>query len=654
MCGIVGFLDAKRGKSAATLSAELGEMMDMIRHRGPDDQHVWTDAEKGVALGFRRLAILDLSVNGRQPMLSANGRYVIIYNGEVYNFQELQKTLEAKGHRFKGGSDTEVMLAAIQAWGVGEATKRFNGMFAFALWDAQEEMLYLVRDRLGIKPLYYGWQGDHFFFGSELKALRRHAAFTAAVDRNALSRYVRFGYVPAPFSIYEQISKLPPASILAVDPKAPGVPLQPIEYWPDGPGRGEGLHTLGQEELLAELDDLLRESVKLRMISDVPLGAFLSGGIDSSLIVALMQAQSAQPVKTFTIGFNEAEYDEAHYAKRIAHVIGTDHTELYLSAQDSLDVIPKLPDIYDEPFADASQIPTYLVSKLAREHVTVALSGDGGDELFLGYNRYFWTPKLWSLTGWWPGAARRLAARSLSALSALQWNALVERLGPAAPMRLRRFRIGDKFETFAETLRIDDPQSLYAHLITFWPGSLVLGAQNGAALPGEPLSGVNGGSLVEWMSAMDIKTYLPDDILVKVDRASMAVSLEARAPFLDDHRVVEFATSLPADMRVRNGKRKWILRQLLAKYLDPELFERPKMGFSVPIDSWLRGPLRPWAEDLLSPQRIRAGGFFNEALIQQKWQEHQSGRRNWQHHLWIVLMFQAWLEKQIGEPALQS
>ncbi|HRN50099.1 MAG TPA: asparagine synthase (glutamine-hydrolyzing) [Anaerolineales bacterium] len=635
MCGICGYLQPG-GAPSAQLEQNISRMANAIRHRGPDDDGVWVDPQNGLGLGFRRLAILDLSPLGHQPMASADERYVITFNGEIYNYQELRAELQQLGHTFKGHSDTEVMLAAFGQWGIRPAVERLNGMFAIALWDSHERLLYLIRDRLGVKPLYYGWNQGRFFFGSELKALKAHPEFASDINRFAMGQYLRFGYVPAPDSIYTGIHKLQPGSILVVG--AQSRDNTPETYWKlDRVGATNG-HPRDENQALAELEELLLESVRLRMIADVPLGAFLSGGVDSSVIVALMQAQSSRPIKTFTIGFHEQRYNEAPYAKQIANHLGTEHTELYVTPEEAMAVIPKLPQMYDEPFSDSSQIPTYLVSQLARRDVTVSLSGDGGDELFLGYNRYLWARNIWGSIKWLPRPARAGLAQLTKLLPAARVDALVAGAG----LRSMVPQLGDKLQKLGSVLAHDGPEAVYEHLVTLWPNPTELmdtsGFENNAR---RKWNYAGDQSFAEWMSWLDIHTYLPDDILVKLDRASMAVSLEGRVPLLDDHRVVEFAAKLPHSLKHRQGKTKWLLRKLLYKYVPAQLVERPKMGFGVPIDSWLRGPLHEWAEDLLGEDKLRQSGL-NPTPIRQRWQEHVSGGRNWQYHLWNVLMFQAW------------
>ncbi|MDD5473282.1 MAG: asparagine synthase (glutamine-hydrolyzing) [Candidatus Methanoperedens sp.] len=648
MCGITGFLGLNHQK-VNLLETTVKHMADTLNHRGPDDSGVWVDAETGIALGHRRLSILDLSSTGHQPMHSASGCYVIVFNGEIYNFKILRNELEPLGHKFCGHSDTEVMLAAISQWGLEVAVKRFNGMFAFALWDKQEQCLHLVRDRLGEKPLYYGWMGKTFLFGSELKALRAHPDFKENINRDALALYLRHNYVPSPYSIYKGIYKLPPGTILSLN-RGNGISTPaPIPYWSAKEVAEYGVakpFTGSVEEAIDQLDALLRETVKMRMEADVPLGAFLSGGVDSSLVVALMQTQSDIPVKTFSIGFNESEYNEANYAKAVAQHLGTDHTELYITPEQAMAVIPRLPTLYDEPFADSSQIPTFLVSQLARRYVTVSLSGDGGDELFAGYNRYVWGQNIYTKIGWMPKKLRHVVSTALTSLSPQAWEAVFQKMKCILPEKIKQQNPGDKLHKLSEILVADSPEAVYLYLVSHWknPSSLVLGAYEPPTTISNPTHWANLSDFTQRMMYIDTVTYLPDDILVKVDRASMGVSLEARVPFLD-HRVVEFVWRLPASMKIRNGQSKWLLRQVLYKYVPRELIERPKMGFGVPIDSWLRGPLREWAEVLLDEKRLREEGFFDPEPIKKKWSEHLSGKRNWQYYLWDVLMFQAWLEE---------
>jgi len=653
MCGLTGFLQAPGG-SAETLRELASAMADRLAHRGPDDAGAWVDAEAGIALGHRRLSILDLTPEGHQPMLSADGRYVVAFNGEVYNFAQLRTELEEEGKApaWRGHSDTEVLLAALCAWGIARTLERLVGMFAIALWDRSERTLTLVRDRMGEKPLYYGWAGSALLFGSELKAFGAHPAFRPEVDRGALALYLRYACVPYPFSIYRDVLKLPPAC--RVDVTSSHVATKslpaPEPYWrlSESAAAGRRSPFPGTEaEGVAELDRLLREAIAGQMVADVPLGAFLSGGIDSSTVVALMQAQSSRPVRTFSIGFRESEYNEAEHARAVARHLGTEHTDLYVDAKEALAVVPELRGIYDEPFADSSQIPTYLVAKLARQHVTVSLSGDGGDELFGGYNRYAWSEGLWGKLRWLPAGVRRALARGAASVRPESWDRAFGAVSPLLPASLRYRSAGDKIHKLAGLLDFASVEDLYARLVSFWrEDGLVLGEKprHGTAWDSPDTLG---GSVAEQMMETDMAGYLPDDILVKVDRAAMAVSLETRIPLLD-HRVVEFALQVPLPLKMGGGRGKLILRSVLSRYVPPALTERAKMGFSIPLDSWLRGPLRGWAETLLDERRLAQEGYLRAAPIRRRWEEHLSGARNWQHSLWAVLMFQSWLEGQRG------
>lgn len=650
MCGIAGFFSPIRQQTQEYLRATAECMAAAISYRGPDDSGHWEDAVTGIALAHRRLSILDPSPAGRQPMVSVGGRYIIVFNGEIYNHQEIRKELEHAGAApaWCGHSDTEVMLAAITRWGVGPAVKHFVGMFAFALWDSHEKILHLVRDRLGEKPLYYGWLAGVFIFGSELKALRAYPAWCGDIDRDSLALFLRHGYVPAPYTIYRGIYKLPPATIMRVCGYSGE---QFTRYWSVKEAAEQGLAKPFEGaavEAQDELERLLFASVKKQMVADMSLGALLSGGVDSSTIVALMQAQSPRPVKTFAIGFNEEAYNEAGHAKAVARHLGTDHTELYVTPQEAMDIIPRLPELFDEPFADSSQIPTFLVSRLARQHVKVSLSGDGGDELFGGYNRYFWGRSIWRKIGWMPRGLRGLIAGGLRTLPPQSWDFIFQRCAAVLPEKLRQRSPGDKLHKLAEILAVDSPEAMYLGLVSLWqdPAAVVLGASEPATVLTDRGRWANLEDFTQRMMYLDMVSYLPDDILVKVDRASMGVSLESRVPFLD-HRVVEFSWQLPLSMKIRGGQGKWLLRRVLYKYVPKELIERPKMGFGVPIDAWLRGPLRGWAEDLLDEKRLRDEGYFDPVPIRNKWEEHLSGRRNWQHHLWCVLMFQSWLERNV-------
>ena len=650
MCGISGFLEPSRRCGNQELQRTVLKMVNTLHHRGPDDVGAWADAETGIALGHRRLSIVDLSPEGHQPMRSVCGRYVISFNGEVYNFKELRRELEDLGYTFRGQSDTEVMLSCISQWGVLPSVRRFNGMFAYALWDRQERELHLVRDRLGEKPLYYGWIGKALVFGSELKALRAHPDFDGEVDRDALTLYFRHNQIPAPYSIYKGISKVLPGTIVSIARTDVGCSPKVTPYWSvqAAPERGLAEPFKGSEtEAVDCLEELLKDTVKHRMVADVPLGAFLSGGIDSSMIVALMQAQRERPVQTFTIGFHETGYNEAEHAKAVARHLGTAHTELYITPEAAMAVIPKLPSLYDEPFADSSQIPTFLISELARRNVTVALSGDGGDELFGGYERYFTGLDIWNKVDWMPASARTALAHSLRMLSVPSWDSLFRIIDPVVPKLLRHRNPGDKLHKLAKIIMTGGAEGIYSLLGSHWtdPSSVVIGGSEPLTVLTDPSHRMDRLQLQERMMYWDMISYLPDDILVKVDRASMGVSLESRVPFLD-HRVVEFAWQLPLSMKVRDRCGKWILRQLLNRYVPATLIDRPKMGFGVPIGTWLRGPLREWAEDLMSEKKMRDQGFLAADLIREKWNQQLAGTSNSQYELWDVLMFQAWLEQE--------
>lgn len=652
MCGIAGFIDTSYSKKSIELTKIAALMANSLQHRGPDSQGVWVNKESGIALGHRRLSIIDLSEEGRQPMASYCGRYMIIFNGEIYNFKILRKELEEEGFKFRSQTDTEVMLTAISRYGLEHAVRKFTGMFAFALWDQEEHVLHLVRDRLGEKPLYYGWNGNAFLFASELKAFKAYPNWTKEINRNALALYLRYNCIPAPHSIYQNIFKLTPGTIVTLTRKDTierRMPL-PQAYWTakEAIERSQGNPlTSSINETTEQLDLLLRNIIRNQMLSDVPLGAFLSGGIDSSAIVALMQTQSSQPVKTFTIGFSEPGYNEAHHARAIAQHLGTKHTEFYVTAKEALAVIPKLPTIYDEPFSDSSQIPTLLISQLTRQYVTVSLSGDGGDELFAGYNRYFQGKKIWEKTNWWPYGMRLATSKIFTAVSPYKWNKFFSFITPLLPKKFRIPAAGDALYKVALTLAARKPEEAYAKLASHWdnPEKIVAGA-NERNFPGINLGGsTNIKDFVQQMMYQDTINYLPNDILTKVDRAAMSVSLETRIPFLD-HQLLEFAWKIPLSMKIRQGEGKWILKQVLYKYVPKKLIERPKQGFGIPLDTWLRGPLQNWAENLLNKKRLEQAGLLNAGPIRQKWAEHLSGKRNWQYQLWDILMFEAWLDAE--------
>lgn len=645
MCGIAGILSP--GGLSRTCVEAMTRMTGRIDHRGPDDEGHWLDADAGIALGSRRLAILDLSPLGHQPMVSATGRYVLAYNGEIYNYLALRSDLERQGHVFRGHSDTETLLAAIESWGLLQALKQCAGMFAFALWDRHDRTLHICRDRLGEKPLYYGWLGNVLVFGSELKALRAHPDWRAAIDRDAVTLLLRYGYIAAPYSIYQGVRKVVPGTFLSFE-RGRRAAVETC-YWSARAIAEAGMAdpiTGPENEVVDELERELHRTVRQEMLADVPIGAFLSGGIDSSTIVAVMQRLSSRPVRTFTIGFHERDYNEAEHAKLVARHLGTDHTELYLTPAETRAVIPQLPDIYDEPFADSSQIPTFLVSKLAREHVTVSLSGDGGDELFGGYPRYAFGDRLWQTTRRVPGPARHATRLGIGALPAGTWNGLARVAAPLLPERLHSPLFGEKLYTIADLLGAGSWRDLYRRQMSTGPnapGAVVNGHE-----PITRLSDADDAIATEdpvlQMMYIDLVTYLPDDLLVKTDRASMAVSLETRAPFLD-HRLVEFSWRVPAALKYNGSQGKLLLRALLARYVPRALTDRPKMGFGVPIGEWLRGPLRDWAATLLDPAAVKHAGIVDPAYINRLWREHQSRNRDWQYALWNALMLQAWLSQ---------
>lgn len=655
MCGLTGFWQPLGG-SASDARATVTAMAQRIVHRGPDDSGIWVDVGAGIALAHRRLSILDLSPAGQQPMVSASGRYVIAFNGEIYNHLNLRTEVGksalavTRTQGWRGHSDTESLLAAFEMWGIEATLKRTVGMFAIALWDHDEKTLTLARDRIGEKPLYYGFQKDTLVFGSELKALRAHPHFVGEIDRDVLCLYLRHCTIPAPYSIYKGINKLLPGNYIQF-PITRGLndlrSATPIAYWSlvEVAAKGMAQPFAGNDaDAIAVLDEQLSQTISLQMMADVPLGAFLSGGVDSSTIVALMQAQSSRPIKTFSIGFDEGGYNEAVYAKAVAQHLGTDHTERYVSSAEAMEVIPRLAIMYDEPFADSSQIPTFLMSQMARTHVAVSLSGDAGDELFCGYNRYALTD-IWRKISRVPFGVRSTAGRLIKTITPSTWESFFQY---ASKFLTLPSNMGEKMEKLASSLEcVDGVEALYYCLVSeiAYPDRVVLGSK-------EPVSWLTETGLKAQfpdaklqMMYLDCMTYLPDDILVKVDRAAMFNSLETRAPFLD-HGIIELAWSLPLSMKMRNGQTKWILRRVLDKYVPRELIERPKMGFAVPIGAWMRGPLREWVEELLDESRLKKEGFFDAQFIRSRWQEHLSGKRNWQSFLWTVLMFQAWLESE--------
>ena len=653
MCGIAGYLD-RSGLYQGDWQKVSKLMSDSIYHRGPDNGGDWFDGGSGLCLVHRRLSVLDLSPAGHQPMVSPCGRFVITFNGEIYNHLDLRAEIGSQGYQWCSNSDTETLLLGFKKWGVTRTLQKSVGMFALAVWDRQRKTLTLARDRVGEKPLYYGLQNGVFIFGSELRALKAHPAFSGKIDRDSLCLFLRHNYIPAPNSIYSGIKKVPPGSFIEFfvsDREMTRQELpEPTIYWSAHSVIEEGRSNpfMGDEiEAANSLECLLKQAVRRQMLSDVPLGAFLSGGVDSSTIVALMQAQSARPVKTFSIGFHEEAYNEAEYAEAVAGYLGTEHTSLYVTANQAMEVIPNLPTIYDEPFADSSQIPTYLLSALAAQHVTVSLSGDGADEMFCGYDRYFQASKLWKHISFLPFPVRSALQNLLSYVPINAWNCVLKPFAGMVPNRYQGWNFGDKLHKLSEVLDSSSPDLLYQQLVSHWknPMDIVIGGVEKPNFRKWPA--FNDGALVQAFMSKDIVSYLPDNIMVKVDRAGMARGIETRAPYLD-HNLIEFASRLQLSMKVRNGEGKWLLRQLLYKYVPRELVERPKKGFGVPIEVWLRGPLREWAEELLNETRLKNEGFFNPQPIRQRWSEHLSGSRNWHSSLWNVLMFQAWLESNTG------
>lgn len=651
MCGICGFTHPGLAGDAEGLLVLAGRMANTLGHRGPDDSGKYAEPRVGLGLGHCRLSILDLSPAGAQPMRSPDGRYVLVHNGEIYNFKELRTELEQLGGEYlpwRSDSDTEVILAAVAAWGIRDALTRLTGMFAFALWDCEASTLYLARDRMGEKPLYYGRAGKGLVFGSELKALRSFPEFDARLDMEALAQYLRFQYVPEPRSIYQGVYKLPPGHLIALTPGQPKLPA-PEPYWSlyDAVAQAQdNPFTGGRHAAADQLETLLRHVIRNQMLSDVPLGSLLSGGIDSSLVTALMQAESERPVRTFTIGYDEAAYDEAGHARGVAAHLGTEHTDLIATPDHALDLIEGLPNIYDEPFADASQLPTLLVSRLTREHVTVCLTGDGGDEIFAGYNRHFWVPALWDRIHILPQSVRAIAAETARIVSPEKYDRLFHSLSELIPRSVRISTPGNKVHKLADVLSSGSPEELYKRLCSTWPDPAAL--LSGTTEPKSPLDMPDAWPLqpdiTRWMQYLDATTYLPGDILQKVDRATMAHALESRAPYLD-HTVIEFAWRLPTEMLIKGRKGKLILRDILDRHVPRELIDRPKTGFGVPLDTWLRGPLKDWATDLLSPDRLKSQGFFNADLVTRQLDEHLQGKRDNQYRLWNLLMFQSWHDR---------
>ena len=649
MCGLAGCWTKK---ADATLHASVRAMSATLNHRGPDAGAVWVDKPEGIGLGHRRLKVIDLSENGAQPMHSACNRFVLVFNGEIYNHNNIRAELEEHGHApvWRGHSDTEVLLAGFVAWGVVGTLQRAVGMFSLALWDKKEHRLTLGRDRFGEKPLYYGWlgkgSGQTFVFGSELKALRAFPNFDNAINRDALALYFNFCTVPAPYSIYQDIFKLQPGHVLVLQKEGfdhRSIKIEPYWQLTDVVNKGATSLIVDEIEAIELLDSVLRKSIEQQSVADVPLGAFLSGGVDSSLITALMQDQSNRPIQTFTVGFEETEFDESPFALAVAKHLGTDHHELRVTSTDALNIIPDLPRLYDEPFADSSQIPTYFICQAARQKVTVALSGDAGDELFGGYNRYFWSRRIWNKFAWLPPGSRRLLGKGISSLSVETWDAINHIL----PSRYRVTNLGNKAYKMAYRLeKVKNLDDLYRSLVVIWPEGkdIVKHTQKLPTMLDDVSIVANIAEAEQRMMFWDSITYLPDDILTKVDRAAMGVSLETRIPFLD-HRVAQLAWRMPLHMKLRDGKGKWALRQILYKHVPSNLIERPKAGFGIPLGQWLRGPLLDWAENLINEDRLRSEGYLNSKLIRETWQQHLSNRYDWPLELWSVLMFQAWLDE---------
>jgi asparagine synthase (glutamine-hydrolysing) len=646
MCGIAGLMTA-HGLTAERMAEDLQKMTQTLIHRGPDDGGVWCDATAGVGLGHRRLSIVDLSPLGHQPMASRSGRYIITFNGEIYNYRELRSELGARAHSFRGTSDTEVLLAAIEEWGLTRALRRCTGMFALGVWDAHERTLHLARDRFGEKPLYYGSFSGTLLFGSELKALRASSSWSADIDRNALVLLLRHGYIPAPHSIFLQVRKVAPGGIVSARIEGSRIAATEASYWSalESYEAASQSATAGSaDEALASIDQALRTAIGQQMVADVPVGAFLSGGIDSSLIVALMQQLNTQPVRTFSIGFSEDAFNEAPFARKIAAHLGTHHTELMVTPRETVDVIPLLPRIYDEPFGDSSQIPTYLVSKLARTDVTVSLSGDAGDELFGGYARYPRSIDRWRRTMRVPAALRHLAGAVV--LGAPPWA--LELLASPARLSKRWRRRG----LMADRLRERAPKWAARGFQEFYnlenslcqPSGLVLNASEPRTVANSPDRWPSAGDDLRHMMFVDSCLYLPGDILVKVDRAAMAVSLETRVPFLDPGVAVA-AWQIPTALHFADGQGKWLLRQILQRHVPQAMFDRPKRGFEVPVAKWLRTELYDWAETLLGEARLQREGFFDSSSVRRRWRQHIDEDADWSFYLWTVLMFQAWLEE---------
>ena len=644
MCGFAGYLTKCNSRNHDSKNI-LNNMGNVIAHRGPDDSGIWYDNNyKAIGFVHRRLSIQDLSVAGQQPMHSRSGRYIIVFNGEIYNHLLLRKSLKINVP-WNGRSDTETLLACIELYGIKKTLKKLIGMFSFAIWDVKHKRLTLARDRMGEKPLYYGFQNGTFLFGSDLISLKQHPDFVGEIRRKSIALFMRFGYIPCPYSIYNNIFKLPPGSFINIERDVANP--QPEFYWNFKEivkSNNLEINNLEYDIAVNNLEIALGDSIERQMISDVPLGAFLSGGIDSSSIVALAQLRSSNQVKTFSIGYDDKHYNEAEHAKLIANHLGTDHTDLYVTPKDTISVIPEIPKIYSEPFADPSQIPMFLLSKMTKDYVTVALSGDGGDELFGGYNRHLFTNQYWGAISKLPSSMKWLITNTIKSLSPNHWNKVFMYFNYFMPKKFHHQNMGLKLYKISKAIRSDSIDDLYTSLISRWdnPEGLVLGIEKDKTLY-EPL--IDEFILcddVSKMMAMDTVGYLSDDILCKVDRASMFASLESRNPFLD-HNIVEFAAKLPLNYKIKNGIGKSVLRDVLYKHVPKKLIDRPKMGFDIPIGDWLRGSLKKWANDLLDEKKIREDGYFNAELVRKIWFEHQSGSNNMEHKLWPVLMFQSWL-----------
>ena len=645
MCGFTGYISSYPMGKFSNNESIIHEMTGSLIHRGPDSEGYWKDSSEGIVMGFRRLAILDTSSNGNQPMISNNGQFVIVFNGEIYNHLILRKEIEGikKNHQWSSGSDTETILCGFELWGIHETIQKCTGMFGFAVWCNKNKELVLGRDRLGEKPVYYGWQGEShdrvFLFGSELKAFQKHPSFQKEIDRDSISSFLRYSYVPAPNSIYKDIFKLLPGHMLKVSQRNQKPDMK--EYWSAThiAQQNHKLSFASDSEAIDSLDEVLRSSVKQQMIADVPIGAFLSGGIDSSVITSLMQEQSMEKIKTFTIGFDQKGFNEAEHAKAVAKHLNTDHAELYIDSQDLLNVIPRLSELYDEPFGDSSQIPTYLISKFAKQTVTVALSGDGGDELFCGYNRYKITDKYWKKLKIIPPFLRRILANSILKIPPQQ----IDKMYSLFSRNSQYANFSDKVLKGSNVIASQDIADLYVGLISACkdPNSLVIDGIESNKFLHSKLSTLRNLDDLSLMMLMDLLTYLPDDILTKVDRAAMGVSLETRVPMLN-HQIVEFAMQLPQEYKLRDNQTKWLLREVLYRRVPKELIDRPKAGFAIPIGFWLRTSLKDWADDLLSESSIHEQGFFHAVKIRERWQQHLSGTHNWEHFLWNILMFQSW------------